>query len=339
MRSIIFFLCLFLGATFLPGFAEEQPKDESFLLGHPGGDLWRDVRQRQSDNIGVSQIKGVDSNILINARGDQWARLRVNSIVKIAAFGLLGVILALGVFYAIRGKIRVKDGFCGQILLRFSDYQRVLHWLLAVVFLYLAITGLILLFGRDLLIPVLGKEIFSLVASASKESHNLFGPIFTVSVVLMILEFGKKNIYEKGDLSWLVKGVTGGQSHGSAGYFNFGEKIWYRLVIIGGLVISVSGLILVMQNFGQGRIVMEISHLVHVVSALLLIAVSFGHMYMGSIGTEATADGMKSGYVDLNWAKMHHDRWAQECIDNESVISADELQGFKGGVVNPGKVK
>ena len=339
MRSVIVFLFVFLLVVSGSGLAKDTLTTESILLSHPGADLWRDVRNREIANIGVSQIKGVDSQVLVNISGDQWGRFRVNVIVKIAASGLLAVILVLFGLYAFRGKIKIKDGYCGQMVLRFSDYQRVLHWLLAIVFLYLAASGLVLLFGRAFLIPVFGKEVFSLIASASKESHNLFGPIFTVSLFLMIFEFGSRNIYEEGDFSWLLKVGVAGKSKASAGFFNPGEKIWFWLLIIIGLVISISGLVLVLQNFNQGRIVMEISHLLHVLSALLLIAVSFGHIYMGSVGTEATAEGMKNGYVDLNWAKMHHDRWAQECIDNKTVISADEFRKVNYSVLNSEDVK
>jgi len=214
---------------------------------------------------------------------------------------------------------------------RYTDYERIVHWTLAIVFLFLAITGLILLLGRPLLLPLFGKEFFSLLASASKEGHNLFGPIFLVSLLMMLFSFVKRNIYEKGDLTWLLKGGgLIGDGHVSVGFFNMGEKIWYWILILIGLVISISGLILVSPNFGQGRVVMEISHVVHVFSAIVLIAVSIGHMYMGSIGIEGSLEGMKTGYVDINWVEAHHDHWARECHENDQVISAEEYARLQG---------
>jgi len=297
----------------------------------PGADLWREVRQRDQAVVGTSQISGVDTGVLINVQGDRWARFRAANPVRYAPLVLGGIVLLLFVFYALRGKVGIEGGPSGNMVRRFSDYERIVHWTLAIVFLLLAVTGLILLLGRSLLIPVFGQQVFALIASASKESHNLFGPIFLVSLLMMLFSFARRNIYEKGDLTWLLKGGGFiGKGHVSGGFFNMGEKTWYWIVILVGLAISASGLILVTPNLGQGRVVMEISHVVHVLGAIGLIAISLGHMYMGSIGTEGSAEGMISGYVDINWADAHHDRWSRECRENNRIIPADEFARLQG---------
>ena len=305
----------------------------------PGSDLWREVRQRDLPVTGTSQVKGVETGVLINAQGDRWARFRVDNPVRHAPIIMLGVFLLILAFYALRGRVGIEGGLSGRMVHRFTDYERILHWCLAIVFLFLAVTGLILLLGRTLLIPLFGHELFSLIASASKEGHNLFGPIFLVSLLLMLFSFARRNIYEKGDLTWLLKGGGFiGKGHVSGGFFNMGEKSWYWLVILVGLAISISGMILVFPNFGQGRVIMALSHVVHVFGAILLIAISIGHMYMGSIGTEGSAEGMISGYVDINWAEAHHDRWAKSCRENGEILSPQEfarLQGRPAGSDEP----
>lgn len=297
----------------------------------PGSDLWREVRQRDLPLEGVSQVQGVESGVLINSQGDRWARFRIENPVRYAPMVLLGVTLLLILFYALRGKVDIEGGLSGRMVKRFTDYERVVHWTLAIVFLWLALTGLILLLGRTLLIPLFGHHVFSLLASASKESHNLFGPIFLVSLVMMLISFARRNIYEKGDLTWLLKGGGFiGKGHVSGGFFNMGEKSWYWMVILIGLAISISGLILVSPNFGQGRVIMAISHVVHVFGSIILIAVAIGHMYMGSIGTEGSIEAMKSGYVDINWVEAHHDRWARQVNESGEVLSAEEFARLQG---------
>ena len=128
----------------------------------------------------------------------------------------------------------------------------------------------------------------------------------------------------------MLKGGLTSKAHVEAGFFNLGEKIWYWILIFGGLIVSVSGLILVLQNFGQGRIVMELSHVVHVVTAVLLMAMSLGHIYMGSVGIADTLEGMNSGYVDLNWAKTHHSRWARQKQESNQVLSKEEYNSLLG---------
>jgi formate dehydrogenase subunit gamma len=317
----------------LPPLSQAATNDggDGVLNKNPGSDLWREVRQRDITIEGSSQIKGVDSHILINPQGDRWARFRVNALVSYGATALAVIILVILLFYLIRGKLGVEGGLSGRMVHRFTDYERIVHWTMALLFLFLAITGLILLLGRTFLIPVLGQEIFSLLASASKEGHNLMGPIFIVSLFMMLFSFVKRNIYEKGDLTWLLKGGGMiGKSHVTGGFFNMGEKTWYWMVVLVGLLISASGAILVSPNFGQGRVIMELSHVIHVGGAVILIAVSIGHMYLGSVGSEGSLEGMKTGYVDISWVEAHHDRWAKECHENDMIISAENYAKLQG---------
>lgn len=309
------------------------------MIEDPGSELWREVRQREFPLQGISQVKSVDSGLLINSQGDRWARFRVNELVSFGAIALIGVALVLLAFYTIRGKVGIEGGLSGRMVHRFTDYERIVHWVLALVFLFLALSGLILLLGRPFILPVLGKEVFSLLASASKEGHNLFGPIFIVSLLMMLFSFARRNIYEKGDMTWLLKGGGMiGKSHVTGGFFNMGEKTWYWMVILVGLVISVSGLILVSPSLGQGRVIMELSHVIHVGASVILMAVSLGHMYLGSVGSEGSLEGMKTGYVDINWVEAHHDRWANECHENNLVISEEDYAKLQGKPVPTGEL-
>lgn len=329
--SALFFLSLLLSPQ--TGFSENDDagKAQGVLIEDPGSELWREVRQREFPLQGISQVKNVDSSLLINAQGDRWARFRVNELVSFGVIALLGIALVLLVFYLIRGKVGIEGGLSGRMVHRFTDYERIVHWVLALVFLFLAVSGLILLLGRPFILPILGKEVFALLASASKEGHNLFGPIFIVSLLMMLFSFARRNIYERGDMSWLLKGGGMiGKSHVTGGFFNMGEKTWYWMVILVGLVISVSGLILVSPSLGQGRIIMELSHVIHVGAAVILMAVSLGHMYLGSVGSEGSLEGMKTGYVDINWVEAHHDRWAIECHENNLVISGEDYAKLQG---------
>ena len=350
------------GASNLPPEKPQFPTGVSSL--NPGSELWREVRRRDGSgefnevNQGLlvnellremrksqqmpqasSQVNQVDSGVLINAQGKRWALFRMTTLADYSAIAIAAIFVIIVAFFVIRGKVPIEGGLSGNVVKRFNDYERVVHWTLAIVFLFLAITGLILLLGRPLLLPLFGKEVFSILASASKEGHNLFGPLFLVSLIMMLISFGRRNIYEKGDLAWLLKGGgLIGKGHDSGGFFNMGEKTWYWMVILIGLVISISGLILVSPNFGQSRVIMELTHIVHVVSAMILIVVSIGHMYLGSIGSEGALEGMKTGYVDIKWADAHHDRWGKHCHEQDLIVSAEEyarLQGQTGDISEP----
>ncbi len=299
---------------------------------NPAAQLWRDVRQRDGRNVGNTQVKGVETGVLINANGDRWGKFRMQQLIPVGGTLLLTVIVLLGIFYMVRGKVAIEGGPSERKLFRYSTYERTVHWFLAGVFLFLALTGLILLFGRPLLIPLIGKEAFSLLASLSKEGHDLVGPLFILSVVLMFIQFVRRNIYQKGDLSWLLRGggIIGGK-HVPSNFFNMGEKtMFWLLILVGGLIIA-SGLMLLFPIFGQGREWMGLAHVGHTLGAVLMVAVILGHIYIGSVGMEGALEGMTTGYCDLNWAKEHHDHWASELIEKGETLSNAEVEQLKKG--------
>ncbi|MEW8506823.1 MAG: formate dehydrogenase subunit gamma [Candidatus Thiodiazotropha sp.] len=293
---------------------------------NPAADLWRDIRQRDMPARGTTQVRGVDSAVLINANGDRWRKFRMELLIPAAGYLLLGMIVALILFYVIRGKVKIEGGTADSKLPRYTSYERLIHWFIASIFIFLAITGLIILFGRPLLIPVFGKELFSVIASASKEGHNLMGPLFLVALILVFVKFVRRNIYQKGDMSWLLRGGgIIGKKHVPSNFFNMGEKSMFWMLVIVGSVIVASGLVLIFPIFGQSREWMELAHVGHAIGAILMIAVIMGHIYIGSIGMQGAIEGMTTGYCDLNWAKEHHDYWASqmerrgEAVPNEAV--------------------
>lgn len=328
-----FILLIFALLTPLVVSASEAPAGSEvnpIQVPNPASDLWREVRQRdQLTTDGTTQVKGVDTAILINPMGEEWRQFRMLQLVPIGGYVLLGILALIVLFYLVRGNIKVSTGLSAKKLLRYTLSERSIHWFMAAVFIILGLTGLIILFGRSTLIPAMGNEIFSPLASFSKVSHDLIGPLFALAIILMFLKFVSRNIYAKGDLMWLLKGGgIIGKAHPRAGYFNMGEKTMFWVVIIGGLAVSVSGFVLLFANFGQGREVMELSHLVHGIGVIVLIGMIFGHIYI-AVGMQGSLEGMTTGYCDLNWAKEHHCDWA-ESAESEA-ISNEEVEKMRGG--------
>lgn len=346
MRKIVYFcaLSLFIVLTVplipyaIDAQAESEKSNQSgkvVTLPHPAINLWNEVRQRDIKIEGISQVKSVDSGVLINKTGQDWRQFRMDTLVPYGAVFMAAIFSAVVLFFLLRGKIPLPEPRSGKPMLRFTLNQRTAHWCTVGIFWLLGITGLILLYGRLILIPLLGAEGFSVTASACKEMHNLIGPLFLLAVFAMLVLFVKDNFFTRSDLKWLSKagGMFGG--HVSARRFNAGEKIWFWLVMIFGFALCLSGLILDFSVFEQGREVMAISHLIHGVSALILISISFGHIYLGTVGVEGTLESMTTGYVDEVWAKAHHDHWYEEMkADKENVESAEK--DIQGGVISPG---
>lgn len=299
---------------------------------NPRARTWREVREGYSGYTAVVGTAGDDKGVLIQNGGENWRRLRNGPVAAVAGWGLLGVVGVLAAFFALRGSIRLDHGRSGLTVPRWSAVSRFIHWYTAMLFVVLALTGLSLLFGRHLLIPLLGKPAFAAYAEFAKAFHNYLGPFFGVGVLAMALAWGRANLFApREDLAWIkAGGGLVGKGHPSAGRFNFGEKTWFWVVVLVGGTVVASGLVLDFPQFGQTRQTMQWAHLVHVVLAMGMLAFALGHIYIGSIGTEGALQGMVTGRVDVNWAKQHHDLWYDE-------ISAAPPPQPAGGRSPPGK--
>jgi len=337
--TLRFFLLLLVLAPASPAWSGSggQPSHDEppGLVASPGSDLWREVRRRPAElrvlqEAGTrgdvrTQVQGVETTVLIHARGEQWRKYRREWLIPYGGWLLGGAALLVVLLYLLVGRKSRAPAESGRRLLRFDGYERTLHWFMAALFLFLGLTGLLLLYGRPLLIPLLGREVFSAIASASKEGHNLFGPLFLVSLLLFARAFWRRNLYERGDLAWLFSGGR----RGHAGFFNFGEKILFWMVVLVGLAISGTGLVLLFPNFQQGRLVMEGAHLIHTLGAVFLIALIFGHVYMAQ-AVRGTIDGMNTGYVEYEWARRHHERWAREEETTGRVVPLEVVEQALG---------
>jgi formate dehydrogenase subunit gamma len=292
-------------------YAQTSPDGKRAVVDAPGTDFWQAVRR--NDQAVNSQVKAADGGAPIYTDGMAWLKFRRDQLMPKFGYALGGFLLVIFLFWLIRRGIPIPGGESGKGMQRTVVYERVVHWTMTIVFMILTITGFIVLYGRDLLIPLLGPENYGLVAAASKTLHNLFGIIFPLTVMLMFIQFVGRNFYEKGDMKWLIKG--GGiatDAHLSAGFFNMGEKILFWLVMLLGLLMSVSGLLINYPVFDLIRADMILLYKVHGVVAGGFVILICGHIYLAVFGVKGTLQSMTHGSVDENWAKSHHDRWYED---------------------------
>jgi len=313
-------LCLLL-AVFQLQAADPPPKPPGLTLNSPGAELWREVRQRNGEVTGVSQVKSPGADVLVNVSGQSWREFRMQDLIPRAGAAIFIVLFVIAVFRLLRGRIMLAGGRAGMRILRFTTNQRIAHWSTAILFVVLGLTGMTLLFGRSLLIPVLGGQVFGSIAAGAKFLHDYLGPLFLFALTWLFVLFVRDNMPSpKIDLQWLLKGGGLFGRHAHAERYNAGEKAWFWLASLVGLAVIISGLVLDFPIFGQTRATIEFYHLVHSVAAITLIVVSFGHIYMGTAALEATFEVMQTGYCDTNWAKEHHDLWYEKVKDSAEPV-------------------
>jgi len=296
---------------------------------NPRANYWRAVR---GGDQGYTAVKGQEAGVLMQNGGQIWRQLRNGPIATIGGWTLFVIALAIALFFGLKGPIMLDDGLSGRTVARWSTANRILHWYTAILFIILAITGLSMLFGRAVLIPLLGPEGFAAWADISKGLHNYGGPAFSIGVVLMLVFWARHNLPEKGDWNWLRQGggLIGKGKHPPAGRINAGEKILsYGAMLTFGVAVVVSGFILDFPNYGQGRELMQIASVIHSIASLIWVAITLGHIYLGSVGQEGALEGMSTGRVDENWAKQHHSRWYEE-VRNEGTQVSDAGEADSG---------
>lgn len=307
--------------------AQARPPAAPQGAGDVASDYWRALRKGET---GKSSGAPGGSSDLINVSGQAWMEQRNGEVYDIGAWAFALFAGGVALFYLARGTVRVQGGNSGQVVERWTLVNRVIHWWVAVLFILQLLTGLALLYGKPLLIPLLGKSGFASLALLSKNGHNYLGPLLFVGLVVMVVAWLKHNLPKWVDVTWFAKGGgLVGKGHPSAGYLNGGEKVWYWIVVFAGGLIVVTGMILDFPNFGQTRETMQEMHYLHTVSGLIMGAAMLGHIYIATLGTEGAFWGMWNGHVDVNWAEQHHDMWYETVKDQ--AIDASELAPDREG--------
>ncbi|MHA1127924.1 MAG: formate dehydrogenase subunit gamma [Alphaproteobacteria bacterium] len=282
-------------------------------------EIWDIFRGGDPRDILATKPEGA----VMTTTGQQWRVIRERVIVKYAGWFPVGVIAILTLYFLVKGKVPIEGGRSGKMIPRFTLVHRIAHWYTAVVFMILGLSGLIILLGRPVIVPLLGHEVNSTLTSAALQGHNLFGPLFIIALIWMFVKFVRKNFFQIVDFKWIFKlgGLLGG--HVSSSQFNFGEKSWFWMLMILGAVMSITGLALEFPWFIEDLRLLQLSTILHGIGAITLISVSIGHIYMGTLGVEGAIDGMLIGEVDENWAKEHHDLWYEEVTGKSAKDEGD----------------
>jgi formate dehydrogenase subunit gamma len=245
--------------------------------------------------------------------GRDWRHFHEVTLRWIGAISILGMLTLLVIFYLVRGMVRLESGRSGRVLVRFSAFERLVHWMTAACFILLAISGLNITFGRPLLLPLIGPDAFTAWSQWAKYAHNYLSFPFTLGVFTIFLMWIAWNIPNRVDVEWLKRGGgIVGHDHPPADRFNAGQKMIYWVVVLGGTAVAVSGYILMFPFYGTNIAGMQAAQIVHGVAALLFVAVMLAHIYIGTIGMEGAFEGMWDGTVDVNWAKEHHRVWLEK---------------------------
>jgi formate dehydrogenase subunit gamma len=249
----------------------------------------------------------------LTTAGEAWRQVRNNWIIPYGGSLLLIAALAIALFYYGKGTMKLHGQETGRKIERFTPLERAAHWTNAIAFVCLAVSGLVIAWGKFFIQPIIGNALFGWLTYALKNLHNFAGPLFAVSLIIVFVTFLKDNWPSKEDITWLLKGggLLSGQEVPSH-RFNAGEKVVFWLGVLGlGVIVVASGLVLdkLIPGLIYERGTMQIANMIHGVATVLMMAMFMGHIYMGTIGMQGAYSAMRTGYVDETWAKEHHELW------------------------------
>lgn len=311
-------------ASQAPGYAEQTNAERAKVQPGNNAPMWRDVGKGVAGYSSLPVREAPEAGVLIQPfveypgsrltnAGEAWRQVRNNWIIPYGGSLLFIVALAIAIFYWRKGTIRLHGTPTGREIERFTPFERSAHWSNAIAFVVLAVSGLVMAFGKFILQPIIGDTLFGWLTYALKNAHNFAGPLFAVSLVVVFFTFVKDNMPAKGDLVWLLKGggILSGKEVPSH-RFNAGEKVvfWGGVFLLGAVVVA-SGFVLdkIVPGLIYERSTMQVANMVHGVATVLMMAMFMGHIYIGTVGMEGAYSAMRTGYVDETWAKEHHELW------------------------------
>ncbi|MEZ0084253.1 formate dehydrogenase subunit gamma [Bradyrhizobium japonicum] len=194
---------------------------------------------------GRIDIPDVKASVLMQPAGRTWDYFHEVLLHWGGAVVIVGMLAVLALAYLIMGRLCIEAGRSGQTIVRFKAFERFAHWLTAVSFVLLGLTGLNITFGKVLLLPLVGPDLFSDISQVAKYVHNFTSFAFVAGLVLITVLFFRDNLFKRVDIDWVKQG--GGfikSKHAPAGRFNLGEKLVYWLSVAAGLLVSASGFVL-----------------------------------------------------------------------------------------------
>lgn len=307
-----------------PGYATQTNGERAKVQPGNNAPMWRQVGSGVAGYSSLPFTQAPEAGVLIQRyvqypgsrvtnAGEAWRQTRNNWLIPYGGSLILISVLALAIMFFTKGPLGHDYPVNSKKIERFTPFERAAHWANAFAFVALAVSGLTMAFGKFILLPVIGTTLFGWLTYLLKNVHNFIGPLFAVSLLIVIAIFVKDNIANAADLNWLKKaGGMLGDKQVPSHRFNAAEKgVFWWAVTLPGLVVVISGLVLdhLVPGLGYLRSDMQIASMVHSVMAFWIAAILIGHIYMGTIGTRGALEGMKTGYVTEGWAKEHHELW------------------------------
>jgi formate dehydrogenase subunit gamma len=207
---------------------------------------------------------------------------------------------------------RDKDG--NPLIERYSKNDRSNHWVTAICFILLAVSGLAMFHpATSWMAMFLGGGQWTRIL------HPFIGLVMFVSFALLVVRFWHHNRLDQADKQWLkqMDDVVNNREEKlpKIGMYNAGQKLLF-FALIGCMVgLLLSGIVIWRAYFAFyfPIDVVRFAALLHAFCAFVIICAIVVHIY-AAFWVKGSIGAMVRGTVTYGWARKHHPRWFEEVV-------------------------
>jgi formate dehydrogenase subunit gamma len=201
-----------------------------------------------------------------------------------------------------------------NLIVRYTANERTNHWITAITFVLLALSGLALFHPSMFwLTAVFGGGQWTRIL------HPFVGVVMFVSFLILALRFWHHNVLDSSDIQWLrqMDDVLAKREDKlpEIGRYNAGQKLLFFVMVACMILLLLSGIVIWRRYFSFYFPVtlIRLAAVIHAATAFVLIVGIIVHIY-AALWVKGSIRAMTRGTVTLGWARKHHPRWFRESI-------------------------
>ncbi|NYT59958.1 formate dehydrogenase subunit gamma [Alcaligenaceae bacterium] len=199
-----------------------------------------------------------------------------------------------------------------RLIQRYTASQRINHWIIAITFVLLAVSGLALFHPSFYwLSNLLGGGVWTRIL------HPFIGVLMFVCFAVFAARMFSHNLMSRKDRQWLahIGDVLNNREDKipQAGRYNGGQKLLFFALILLMLGLLLTGVVMWRSYFAYLFPIwgIRLASLLHALFAFLIICAIIVHVYAG-IWVKGSVQAMTRGTVTPGWAWKHHRDWLRQ---------------------------
>lgn len=201
-----------------------------------------------------------------------------------------------------------------NLIVRYTTNERSNHWITAISFVLLALSGLALFHPSMFWMTALFGG-----GQWTRILHPFVGLVMFASFAVMVVRYWRHNLLDAGDRQWLrqMDDVLANREDKlpEVGRYNAGQKLLFFVMVACLLLLLVSGIVIWRRYFSLyfpiG--VIRAAAVVHAAAAFALIVGIVVHVY-AALWVKGSIGAMVRGTVTVGWARKHHPKWFRESV-------------------------